>query len=87
MKKLDYNGKRNICGRRIRALRLAKRLSQAQLAARMQVRGVTLEQDGVSRVELGERLVADYELRAFAQVLGVGVEELFEPEDGSAPEG
>lgn len=87
MKKLDYNGKRNICGGRIRTLRLAKRLSQAQLAARMQVRGVTLEQDGVSRVESGERLVTDYELRAFARVLGVGVEELFEPEDGSAQEG
>lgn len=81
MKKLDFNGKRNICGNQIRCLRQKKRMSQAQMAARLQIRGVNLEQDGVSRVESGERLVTDYELRAFARVLGVSVEELFEPEE------
>ena len=32
--------------------------------------GVMLERDSISRIEGGERFVADYELRVFAKVLG-----------------
>ena len=71
MKKFDDEGQKNICGERVRALRLAKRWSQAALAAKMQTEGVIMEQDVVSRIEAGDRLVTDYELRAFALILGV----------------
>ncbi len=47
-------------------------MSQSALAAKMQVEGVMLERDSISRIE-GERFVADYELRVFAKVLGVDV--------------
>ena len=40
MKIYDYNGKKNICGERIREARLKQRLSQSDLAARVQVEGV-----------------------------------------------
>ena len=49
-----------------------KRMSQSALAAKMQVEGV-LERDSISRIESGERFVADYELQVFAKVLGVDV--------------
>lgn len=71
MKIFEYHGKKNISGTRIRALRKKLRLSQTDLAAQMQIRGVILERDTISRIEIGDRFVADYELRAFAQVLGV----------------
>lgn len=48
-------------------------MSQSALAAKMQVEGVLLERDSISRIESGERFVADYELRVFAKVLGVDV--------------
>lgn len=32
-----------------------------------------LERDSISRIESGERFVADYELQVFAKVLGVDV--------------
>ena len=71
MKIYDYEGRRNISGERVRERRLKLRLSQAALAAKVQTEGVILEQDALSRIEMGSRLVQDYELRALAAVLGV----------------
>lgn len=76
MKKFEYNGHKNICGNLVREVRLSKRMSQATLAIKMQTEGVIMEQDVVSRIESGERLVTDYETRAFATVLGISVERL-----------
>jgi transcriptional regulator with XRE-family HTH domain len=73
MKIYDYNGKKNICGERIREARLKRRLSQSDLAARVQVEGVIMERDSISRVEIGTRFVPDYEIPIFAKVLGVSV--------------
>ena len=73
MKIYDYTGKKNICGERIREARLKQRLSQSDLAARVQVEGVIMERDSISRVEIGTRFVPDYEIPIFAKVLGVSV--------------
>lgn len=48
-------------------------MTQQELAARMQIEGVTLERDSISRVEIGTRFVTDYEVVIFAKVLGVSV--------------
>ena len=71
MKIYDYGGQKNISGDRIHQARTAKRISQADLAARMQVRGVTIEREAISKIETGDRFVTDYELMIFAEVLGV----------------
>ena len=73
MKIYDYNGKKNISGDRIRQARQKRRLSQTDLAARMQVAGVIIERDSISRIEIGTRFVPDYELPVFARILGVSV--------------
>ena len=74
MKIYDYKGQKNICGNRIHEARCRLRLTQSDLAARLQCEGVTLERDCISRIEIGTRFVADYELLVFSQVLGVSVE-------------
>lgn len=58
-------------------------MSQSELAARVQVEGVILERDSISRIESGARFVADYELFVFAKVLGVEMISLveFQPQD------
>ena len=71
MKIYDFGGAKNISGERIHQARTTKRLSQADLAARMQVNGVTIEREAISKIETGDRFVADYELKVFAEVLGV----------------
>lgn len=74
MKIYDFNGKKNISGDRIREARLKKRLSQSDLAAQMQVEGIIIERDSVSRIEIGTRFIPDYKLPFFAKVLGVSVD-------------
>ena len=78
MKIYDYNGKKNISGDRIHQARTTLRLSQAELAAQMQVKGVTIEREAISKMETGDRFVTDYELKVFAEVLGVTVSWLIE---------
>lgn len=81
MKIYDYNGKKNISGSRIREARRMQNLSQDDLAARMQVEGIIIERDSISRVELGTRFVPDYEVPVFAKVLKVSVEWLLGQEE------
>lgn len=76
MKIYDFNGKKNICGERVHEARRRLKLSQAELAARLQVAGVSIERDSVSRIEIGTRFVADYELLALSQALSVTPEYL-----------
>ena len=81
MKVLDFEGKRNISGERIRLARLECRYSQQALAAKVQTVGVILEQDAISRIENGARMVQDYELRALASQLGKSTDWLLEIEE------
>lgn len=74
MKIYDFEGEKNISGDRIHQARTAMRLSQADLAARMQVNGVTIEREAISKIETGDRFVTDYELMVFAKVLNVSME-------------
>ena len=71
MKIYDYNGTKNICGKRIKEARHNLKLSQADLAARLQVEGVNIERDSISRIEKGTRFVADYEILVLCKILNV----------------
>lgn len=71
MKIYDFEGKKNICGKRVREARKRVGLSQTDLAAKLQVLGVIIECNSISRIESGTRFVADYELRALSEILNV----------------
>lgn len=74
LKIYDYEGKKNICGRKVREARKKAGLKQEELAARLQVEGINIERDSISRLEKGKRFVADYELKVIAKVLAVEIE-------------
>lgn len=74
MKIYDYKGKKNICGERVHEARCRLHLTQADLAARLQCEGITIERDCISRIEIGTRFVADYELLVLSKVLKAPVE-------------
>lgn len=76
MKIYSYQGKKNICGNKIREARVIQRITQAQLAAKMQTEGILLERDSISRIESGTRFVADYELMGFSKVLRISISSL-----------
>ena len=80
MKIYEYKGRKNLCGQRVKEARARHNMTQADLAARLQVAGVIMERDSVSRIEIGTRFVTDYELTVRANVLGVSMEWLTEQE-------
>ena len=76
MKIYKYNGKCNVAGENIRLLRERAKLSQEKLAARLQPKGLPLNQNAISRIASGDRVVADFELMLLAQVLNVCIYDL-----------
>jgi len=76
MKIYDFNGSKNICGKRVKEARKKLNLSQENLAAKLQIEGIVIERDSVSRIEIGTRFVADYELVALSKILNVSIEYL-----------
>ena len=55
MKIYDYKGRKNICGDRVREARQKKRFTQEALAAKLQIEGVTMERDSISRIDVYKR--------------------------------
>lgn len=85
MKIYDYNGKKNICGNRIKTVRTMRKMTQADLAAKMQLNGVSIERDSISRIEIGTRFVTDYELMVLSQVLNISCDYLLGRSDKIFP--
>ena len=73
MKIYDYKGKKNICGERLHEARCKLRMTQSDLAAKLQLADIGIERDSISRIEIGTRFVADYELKALSVILNVSV--------------
>lgn len=84
MKIYDFNGKKNLCGERVYQARKKLKISQTQLAARLQVAGLNLERDSISRIEIGTRFVADYEIAVLCKVLDVTPEYLLGLDENKA---
>lgn len=81
MKIYDYNGRKNLSGEKIRLARLKLRMTQDELAAKMQIAGIVIERDSISRIEIGTRFIPDYEIPIFAKILGVDMEWLLSIEN------
>ncbi|MEY8402394.1 helix-turn-helix transcriptional regulator [Oscillospiraceae bacterium 44-34] len=73
MKIYKPSGRCNASGEQVRSCREAAGLSQEQLAAKLQLAGLNLGQKAISRIETGERIVADFELEYLADALGVTI--------------
>ncbi|MBI4305233.1 MAG: helix-turn-helix transcriptional regulator [Chloroflexi bacterium] len=70
---------KNVVGPRVRALRNRKgrKVTQEELAARLQAMGLRINQAALSKIENGERQVTDVEVLGICRALGVTTAELF----------
>lgn len=75
------DGRNNLSGKRICALRKQQRLSQRALADQMQLLGIDLDKNAIQRIEAGLRFVTDIELRGFAAYFSVTADFLLFPQD------
>ena len=69
----------NMIGPVLRALREAEGLTQAELAARLQLSGWDISRETLAKVESQVRCVTDRELVRFAAALEVQPSELLKP--------
>ena len=79
MKKSPKKSK-NLVGEVVRKLRLAAqpRITQDDLVARLEVKGLHLDRTSLLRIECGERKITDIEMLAIAAALRVPVATLFD---------
>ena len=69
-------GLNNISGKVIAAKRKKMKISQRQLADRLQLLGMDVDKNAIQRIEAGKRFVTDIELVFFARVLSLSYNEL-----------
>lgn len=69
-------GKNNLCGLKVRELRLAKHWSQRQLAEQFQLLGIDLDKNAIQRLEAGLRFVTDIELFALSRIFEISSDDL-----------
>ena len=70
------DGKNNLCGANISKFRTEMKLSQRELADRMQLVGIDINKNAIQRIECGKRFVTDIEIIAFSKIFSVPYEEL-----------
>ena len=70
------DGKNNLCGAAIAALRKERGLSQRELADVLQLSGLDVDKNAVQRIECGKRFVTDIELAVLAQVFQTTMDSL-----------
>ena len=71
-------GRNNLCGEKVKELRVnfSTKLSQRALADKMQLIGIDVDKNAIQRIESGKRFVTDIELKALAEIFSVSVDEL-----------
>ena len=71
-------GEKNLVGPRLKALRKRDGLSQRDLAQRLQLMGMDMDKNVITRIETNKRYVTDLELRAIAALFQVSYEYLID---------
>ena len=71
----------NMIGGNLRRLRMERHMSQQALSNRLEMMAIYICRGSISRIEDKQRTVTDIELYGLAKVLGVSIQELYEPDD------
>jgi transcriptional regulator with XRE-family HTH domain len=70
--------RKNIVGLRVRKARKESKITQMELAAQMQLLGITIDRSAIAKIESGRRPVSDIEIAAISRILKVSIASLFE---------
>ena len=70
------DNRNNICGINVSVFRKKMKISQRELADRLQLAGLDVDKNAIQRIECGKRFVTDIELVVLAKVLDTDFSEL-----------
>ncbi len=79
MKKITFSDRKNVIAETLRLYRVQNHLTQQQVAAKMQVLGVNMDQQMISKIESNSRIVTDYELACFCHILNIEPNQILQP--------
>ncbi len=74
----SVENKNNICGGNVAFFRKEMKISQRELAERLQIAGLDVDKNAVQRIESGQRFVTDIELVFLCEVLNKTLSELLQ---------
>lgn len=66
----DANGK-NLIGERLKELRMNANMSQRDLARQLQLIGIDMDKNVITRIETNKRYVTDFELQALKEIFNI----------------
>lgn len=75
--RIDANGK-NLIGERLKQLRKNAKLSQRALARELQLIGIDMDKNVITRIETDKRYVTDFELQALKKIFNVSYDYLID---------
>ena len=78
MKQRTTSNGKNLIGERLKLLRTAAELSQRDLANRLQLIGIDMDKNVITRIETNKRYVADFELQALKEIFNVSYDYLID---------
>lgn len=67
----EENGKRNLVAQRLVELRKIRKWSQRDLAYQLQLLGIDMDKNVITRIETNKRYVTDIEVKALARVFEI----------------
>lgn len=73
---IKYNGKLNAIGDKIKEYRIKNNMTQKELSEKLQLYGIDLNKNSLQKVERGDRIIKEYELAVFCEVLNVSADEI-----------
>jgi len=78
MKQRSDANRKNIIGERLKQLRNAAGLSQRDLARELQLIGIDMDKNVITRIETNKRYVTDFEIQALKEIFDVSYDYLID---------
>ena len=72
-----YNDKSNVIGKILRKLREENKCSQTQLCKKLELLGIVMTKEDLSKIEKNKKIVKDFEVWGIARALHVSLDSLF----------
>ena len=76
LKIIQFRDHKNIISGKLARIREKQKISQQELAVKMQTMGINIDQQAISKIELDKRIVTDYELVCLCKILNVKTDDL-----------
>ncbi len=76
-----YNDKSNVIGHALRQLRNNKNYSQTQLCKKLELLGIVMTKEDLSKIETNKKIVKDFEVWGISRALSISLDTLFDEID------